>query len=170
MPGRAPLSGKISARALTTKEAAVAGKDKHVERMSSHLNEPIDSACPITRPGGTASQIGLGVGGVVGAAIAGAGKHRDSDVKVGQFAWLGLGAAHWVITKASMMGKPTGEPLARVAYADVTDVALTAGKVTMRADISLNDGRHIAFETQVKGQNKAHAEILEILRSRCGAG
>jgi hypothetical protein len=138
--------------------------------MTKHLNEPIEAACPITRPGGTAGQIGGSVGGAVGAAISSVGKNRDSDVKVGQFGWLGLSATHFALTNASMMGKPTGDPLARVAYGDVTEATLTEGKLTMRVDLDLQDGRHIAFESKRHGQNKPSVEVLELLRTRCTPG
>jgi hypothetical protein len=145
----------------------VAGKSKFAERMANHLNEPIDSACPITRPGGTAAQIGGSVGGLAGAAISSGSKPRDSDVPIGQFAWLGLGADHFAITNANFMGKPTGDALARVAYADVAAASMTDAKLTVRVDLDLNDGRHIAFESKRHGQNKPNAEVIELLRTRC---
>ena len=148
----------------------MAGKSKFAERMTSHLNEPIDAACPITRPGGTAAQIGGSVGGVVGAAIGSGSRPKDSDVPIGQFAWLGLGADHFALTNANFMGKPTGDPLARVAYADVTGASMTDGKLTVRVDLDLNDGRHIAFESKRHGQNKANADVIELLRTRCPSG
>jgi hypothetical protein len=144
----------------------MAGKGKYAERMAKHLNEPIEAACPITRPGGTKSQL---IGGVAGAALAGRGKTRDSDVQIGQFGWLGLGATHFAITKASMMGKPTGDPLARIAYGDVTAAELTEGKLTLRVDLDVNDGRHVAFEAKRLGQGKPSVEVLESLRDRCAA-
>lgn len=143
------------------------GKAKFAERMGSHLNEPIEAACPITRPGGTTAQIGGTVGGVVGAGISSVGKSRDSDVDIGQFGWLGLGPDHFAITKANFMGKPTGDPLARAAYADVTEVALTDGKLTIRVDLDLRDGRHVVFEAKRHGQNKSSVEVLELFRDRC---
>jgi hypothetical protein len=146
----------------------MAGKDKYAERMAKHLDEPIDAACPITRPGGTAAQIGGSVGGVAGAVIAGRGSDaKDSDVAIGQFAWLGLGPSHFALTKASMMGKPTGDPIARIAYSDVTGLALTEGKLTLRVDLDVQDGRHVAFEAKRHGQNKSSVDVLELLRGRC---
>ena len=148
----------------------MAGKSKFAERMAKHLNEPIEAACPITRPGGTAAQIGGSVGGVAGAAVSSMGKAKDSDVPIGQFAWLGLGADRFAITNANFMGKPTGEPLAQVAYADVAEATMADGKLTVRVDLELKDGRHIAFESKRHGQNKANAEVVELLRARCDAG
>jgi hypothetical protein len=146
---------------------SVTGKSKYAEQMAKHLDEPIEAACPITRPGGMTTQIGGAVGGAVGAAIAGAGKKGGGDVEIGQFAWLGLAADHFAITKASLMGKPTGDPLARVAYADVTDAAVAEAKLTLRVDLDLHDGRHVAFEAKRHGQNKPNVEVIELLRRRC---
>ena len=135
--------------------------------MAKHLNEPIEAACPITRPGGTTRQIGGAVGGAIGAAISTGSKDTASDVQVGQFGWLGLGPDQFTITNSSLMGKPTGEPLARVAYADVEQAAVTEGKLTLRVDLDLHDGRHVAFEAKRQGQNKPTVEVLELLRQRC---
>jgi hypothetical protein len=144
----------------------MAGKSKFAERMEKHLNEPIEAACPITRPGGTATQIGGAVGGVVGAAIS-SSKQRDSDVDVGQFGWLGLGADHFAITKANFMGKPTGEPLARIAYGQVTAASVAEGKLTLRVDLDVDDGRHISFETKRHGQTRPNVDVVELFQSRC---
>jgi hypothetical protein len=145
----------------------MAGKAKFAERLAKFLNEPIEAACPISRTGGTTAQIAGSVGGAVGAVIASKGSSRDSDVPIGQYGWLGLGADHFALAKASFTGKPSGDPLARVAYADVTAANLTEGKLTLRADLDLQDGRHIAFETKRQGQNKPSVEVLELLRDRC---
>lgn len=146
------------------------GKAKYAEQMAKHLDEPIDAACPITRPGGTTSQIAGSVGGVAGAMMASRGKSRGTDIEIGQFAWLGLGADHFAIAKSSLMGKPTGEPLGRIAYADVADASVTEGKLTLRVDLDLRDGRHVAFEAKRHGQNKPNVEVVDLLRQRCGRG
>jgi hypothetical protein len=143
------------------------GNAKYAKRMADHLNESIVAACPITRPGGTARQISGSLGGVAGAVIASKSSNTTSDVAIGQFAWLGLGPDHFAITKASMMGKPTGDPLARVAYGEVANAELTEGKLTLRVDLDLRDGRHIAFEAKRHGQNKPSVDVLELLRARC---
>ena len=143
------------------------GKSKYAEQMAKHLNEPIEAACPIARPGGTTAQIAGGVGGIAGAVIAGMAKTGPSDVEIGQYAWLGLGPGHFAITKTTMMGKPTGDPLARVAFADVTAAAVTETKLTLRVDLDLSDGRHIAFEAKRLGGNKPSADVIELLRQRC---
>jgi hypothetical protein len=147
----------------------MAGKAKFADRMSQYLGEAVDAACPITRPGGTTTQIGGTVGGVVGAGISsGGGKGADSDVPIGQFGWLGLGAERFTLTDASFSGKPTGDPLAQVAYADVSQIDLTDGKITTRIDLDVNDGRHIAFEVKRQGANKKVCmPVIELLRDRC---
>ena len=148
----------------------MAGKAKYAERMASHLGEPIEEACPITRPGGTTAQIGGTVGGAVGAGISGGATSRPSDVEIGQFGWLGLGPEHFTLTNSSFTGKPTGDPLARVAYGDVTQATVTDGKITLRVDLDLQDGRHIAFEVKRHGANKPNVAVVESLRSRSTVG
>ena len=143
------------------------GKAKFAQQLTKHLDTEIEAACPIARTGGTTAQIAGGVGGLAGAAIASRGKSRDSDVQIGQFAWLGLAADHLAITKANFMGKPTGEALARVPYSDVEHLDLTEGKLTLKVEMDLADGRHVAFEAKRHGQNKPSVEVLELLRQRC---
>lgn len=145
----------------------MAGKSKYAERMAGHVGEPIDAACPITHSGGTAGRIGGAVGGAVGAGMAGAGGGGVSDIEIPQFAWLGLGTERFTLTKASAMGKPTGDPLAQIAYRDVTGVELTAGKASLKADLDLADGRHLAFEIQSRGTGKPSIGVLELLQERC---
>src|SRR5690349_11617604 len=128
--------------------------------MAKHLNEPIDAACPITKAGGSTAQIAGGVGGVVVAVIAGNSTGGTCDVEIGQFAWLGVGTSRFAIPKSSLMGKPTGDPLARIAYADVTQAAVTEAKLTLRVDLDLADGRHVVFEAKRHGQNKPNAEVI----------
>ena len=145
----------------------MAGKDKYAQQMASHLGQAVDAACPITRPGGAAAQIGMASGGLIGAAIASKGGKDKGDLEIGQNAWLGLTTTHLAITGTSMMGKPKGDPLATVAFADVTEVALTEGKITLRADLALADGRHIAFEVKRLGNGKQSVEVLELMQQRC---
>jgi hypothetical protein len=143
------------------------GNAKYAQRMSDHIGEPVDAACPITRTGGTFAQVGGTVGGVVGVAIGSTGASKDSDIPVGNFAWLGVGATFFAITGASAMGKPKGE-VYRIPYADITAAEIREGKLTLRADVDLNDGRHLAFEAKRHGQNKPNAEVLSLLASRWG--
>jgi hypothetical protein len=143
------------------------GNSKYADRMGKLLNEQIEAACPITRAGGTAGQIGTNVGGAVGAAISTGSGKQTSDVAIPQYAWLGVGPQRFTITKASMMGKPTGDPLAQAAYSDVTQALVTEGKLTLRVDLDLRDGSHLVFETKRLGANKPSVEVIELLRSRC---
>lgn len=145
----------------------MAGKQKYAERMGSHLGESIEAACPITRTGGTATQIGGTIGGAVGA-LASTGKPSGtSDITIGQFAWLGVGPAHFAITQASAMGRPKGEPLVRAAYAEVAEAVVTEQKLTLRVDLALRDGRLVAFEAKRMGANKPNVEVIELFRQRC---
>lgn len=143
-----------------------AGKTKFAARMAGHVGQQIDAACPITRPGGTARQMGGALGGMAGAGIASTGRKASGDVQIGQFAWLGLGTFHFVITKSSMMGKPTGEPLARLSYAEVARAKLTEGKLTVLVELDLFDGGRLAFEAKRLGQNKPNVDVLALLQSR----
>lgn len=148
----------------------MAGKDKYAQRMAAHLGEPVDAACPISSPGGSMAQIGMNVGGLVGAAIASRGGKETGDVDIPQFAWLGLTPSGFAISRSSFMGKPTGDPLARVGYPDVAEAVLNQGKLTLRVDLLLHDGRHIAFESKTQGQNRPSVAVIELLRDRCSRG
>jgi hypothetical protein len=148
----------------------MAGKEKYAQRMAAHLGEPVDGACPITRPGGSAAQMGMAAGGLVGAAIASRGGKDKGDIAIPQAAWLGLTQGGFAVSKASFMGKPTGEPLLRAGYAEVADVTLTEGKITLRADLLLHDGRHVAFEAKRLAAGKESVEVIELLRARCTGG
>lgn len=143
----------------------MAGKGKYADRMAKHLGEAIDSACPITNSAN--AQIGASVGGVVGALLPGKGAGTVSDVDVGQFAWLGLGPTHFAIAKASAMGKPTGEPLVRAAYADVADIEISEAKLSLRCELGLRDGPAVVFEAKRQGANRANAEVVAELQQRC---
>jgi hypothetical protein len=135
--------------------------------MADYLGDPVDAACPITRPGGTTAQIGGTVGGVVGAGIAGSAKAAPSAIEIGNFAWLGVGPDQFSLASASFSGKPTGDPLAEVPYGDVTGLSITEGKITLRVDLDLADGRHLAFEAKRQGQSKANVAVVELLQQRC---
>ena len=65
------------------------------------------------------------------------------------------------------MGKPTGDPVARIAYQDVTGFELTSGKASMQADLDLADGRHLAFEIQSRGTGKPSIGVVELMKERC---
>jgi hypothetical protein len=139
--------------------------DKYANNMAKHLGEEIDAAAPITNSAN--GQIGAGIGGVVGAIVAGKGAGAQSDVQIGQFAWLGLGPTHFAITKASAMGKPTGDPLVKATYADVAGIEVDKGKLGLRCELALNDGRAVIFEAKRQGMNKQSEQVVEDLRDRC---
>jgi hypothetical protein len=139
--------------------------DKYATNMAKHLGEEIDAAAPITNSAN--GQIGAGVGGVVGAIMAGKGAGAGSDIEIGQFAWLGLGPTHFTITNSSFSGKPTGDPLIRAAYADVAGIEVDKGKLGLRCEMGLNDGRVLIFEAKRQGMNKQSEQVVTDLRDRC---
>jgi hypothetical protein len=154
-------------------EFRMIGKTKHAQRLTNHLGFVIDAACPVTRVGAAARQMSAGVGGAVGAlvgsAMANRGRSATSDVQIGAAGWLALGDGwFWIVKGDLFLGRPKGEPLAVVAYAEVANVELFTGKLATRADIDLADGRYIAFESKRRGANKMNAAVLEEFRTRCG--
>jgi hypothetical protein len=149
----------------------IAGSSKKADRLAKHLGEPIDAACSISPPGSTNAQIGANVGGLIGAGIGAArGVRREPTVKLGRFAWLGLGANGFVVTGAdNLLGKPKGDPIVRSSYAD-TQAEVTRNKLTLRVDVELADGEAFAFEVKRPGPaNKPSVEVVELLAERCGA-
>jgi hypothetical protein len=148
-----------------------AGSSKKADRLAKHLNEQIDAACSISPPGSTNAQIGANVGGLIGAGIGAARKPAaQPTVQLGRFAWLGLGPDELVVTGAdAMLGKPKGDPIVRSGYADAR-AEITKLKFTLRADVTVADGRTFAFEVKRVGPaNKASVEVVEMLAARCGA-
>jgi hypothetical protein len=143
----------------------MARRDKYANNMAKHLGEEIDAAAPITNSAN--GQIGAAVGGALGAIMAEKGAGAASDVEIGQFAWLGLGPTHFAITKSSAMGKPTGDPLVKAAYADVAGIELDKGKLGLRCELALKDGRAVIFEAKRQGMNKVSEEVVEDLKNRC---
>ena len=143
----------------------MARRDKYSNNMAKHLGEDIDAAAPITNSAN--AQIGAGVGGVLGSLMAGKGAGSASDVDIPQFAWLGLGPSQFTITKSSAMGKPTGDPLIAAAYADVAAVEIDKGKLGLRCEMALKDGRALIFEAKRQGMNKVSEEVVADLKDRC---
>jgi len=148
----------------------MAGSEKKAQRMANLLGEAIDTACPIMPPGGTMAQAGANVGGAVGAGLSSVGSPKTtSDINFGRFGWLGLGATEFFVTSADFMGKPKGEAHLRAAYSDVT-TTLTPGKLSLRCDVQLADGRLFAFEVKSRGPaNKSTVQVVEQFAERCGA-
>ena len=146
----------------------MAGKSKHADRMASHVGRADRrrlSHHPRRRDGRT--DRGRGRRGRGRRHRRGRVEAGESDIEIPQFAWLGLGPERFTLTKASAMGKPTGDPVAQIAYGDVTGVVLTSGKASMKADLDLADGRHLAFEIQSRGTGKPSIGVLELLQERC---
>lgn len=149
------------------------GSEKKAQRLAKHLNEQVDAACTVTRPGAAVAQAGAAVGGAIGAGLAQVGKGGGGgagDISIGRGAWLGLGPDGFTLTGIDLlMGNPKGDPIARVAYAEVTSVTLVKNKIALRADVVLSDGRGLAFETKRLGPaNKPAVEVVELFQARCG--
>jgi hypothetical protein len=144
----------------------MAGKSKHAELLAKHLNAPVDAACMINKTGAAAT---MAIGGLVGTAARSAmGRKDGEELRVDTNGWIALGPDAFTLVKGDkFMGRPKGDPVAQVAYADVAGVELKQGKITVRADVTLADGRAVAFETNRKGANKANPEVFELLAQRC---
>jgi hypothetical protein len=147
----------------------MAGKNKHAELLAKHLNAPVDAACMINKTGAAAT---MAIGGLVGTAAKSAIDRRKDgeELRVDTNGWIALEPDAFTLVKGDkFLGRPKGDPVARIAYADVAGVELKQGKITMRADVTLADGRVVAFETNRKGANKGNPEVFELLAGRCAA-
>jgi hypothetical protein len=67
----------------------------------------------------------------------------------------------------AFLGRPKGEPIAQIRYAEVAGVELKQGKITLRADVTLDDGRTVAFEAKRMGANKGNPDVFALLAERC---
>lgn len=154
--------------------AAMAGKQKFAERLAKLHGTPVEGACLVVKPGSTmATAMTAGVGGAVGAAAATASSQRAGDggeIAVQGTSWLGVGPDRLTLTKGDMlMGRPKGDAYADVPYDEIDAITLTEGRITLRADVVLKDGRAFAFETKRIGPaNKPNVEVLELLRTKVG--
>jgi hypothetical protein len=145
----------------------MAGKAKYAEKLSDHLSAPVDAACAISRPGTTAT---ASIGGLVGAAAAVAVSNRGKgeEIRISGGSWVAVQPDRFSLVKGdNVWGRPKGDPIAQIPYEDVATLELKKGKLTMRADVALTDGRTFAFEAKRMGANKANVEVLELLASRC---
>ncbi|HUO69351.1 MAG TPA: hypothetical protein VMU39_01130 [Solirubrobacteraceae bacterium] len=145
----------------------MAGKTNHAQKLSAHLGTPIDAACVINKPGATATVV---VAGVVGMAASATATRRgaDGEIKVITNGWLAVGPRSFALVKGDkFLGNPKGEPFAEIDYTDVASVSLKPGRLTVRADVALTDGRSFAFETNTRGANKRNPEVLELFAERC---
>jgi hypothetical protein len=153
----------------------MAGKAKYADRMSKHLGTQVDGACGIAKPGSTMTgALSAGVGGAVGAAAAAAASSRGGSAPAGDVAVKGNSILALepdcfdLVGIDLLLGRPKGEPYAKIPYADVATLTLTDGKITTRVDVALTDGRAFAFESKRLGANKSNTEVLALLRDRCG--
>ena len=147
----------------------MAGKEKHAQQLAKHLNAPIDAACLINKTGSTAT---MAIAGVAGAAAKSAMNRRGGgeELRFDKNGWLALGADWFALVYGdAFIGRPKGDPIAQIRYADVAGVELKQGKITVRADVALRDGRSVAFETKRMGANKGNPDVFELLASRCSA-
>jgi hypothetical protein len=147
----------------------MAGKPKHAQQLSKHLNAPIDAACMIDKPGSTKT---MAIGGVAGVAAKAAfdKRGRGEELRVDKNGWLALGAHSFALVRGdAFLGRPKGEPIAQIRYAEVAGVELKQGKITLRADVTLDDGRTVAFETKRMGANKGNPDVFALLSERCRA-
>lgn len=149
----------------------MAGKLKHAERLSKSIGVPIDGACAVSRAGAATSLMSAGIGGAVGAVVGSAMSNRGnkaSDITFGSISWLALGDEWFWFVKGDMfLGKPKGEPFAEISYYDVEWIELSEGKVTLRVDMGLRDGRTVVFETKRHGASKPNVEVIELFEQRC---
>jgi len=145
----------------------MAGKPKHARQLANHLNAPVDAACVINKPGATAT---MAIAGVAGAAAKAAKdrRGRGEELRVDKNGWLAL-CPDWfsLVYGDAFLGRPKGDTIAQIRYADVTSVELKQGKLTMRATVALADGRLVAFETKRMGANKSNPDVFELLATRC---
>src|SRR3954451_11697328 len=126
----------------------MAGKPKHAQQLTRHLNAPIDAACLINKTGSTAT---MAIAGVAGAATKAAmdRRGRGEELRFDKNGWLALGVDSFSLVYGdAVLGRPKGDPIAQIRYAEVAAVELKQGKLTMRADVALDDGRSVAFETK----------------------
>jgi hypothetical protein len=138
--------------------------------MAKAVGEQVDSAFPVMPPGGTMAQAGANVGGAIGAGLSSVGSPKTtSDIDFGRFGWVGMGPTEFFVTSADFMGKPKSEMHLRASYSDVA-AALTPGKLSLRCDVQLPEGRLFAFEVKSRGPaNKATVQAVERFAERCGA-
>ena len=145
----------------------MAGKSSHAQKLSNHLGTEIDAACMINKPGATAT---VAVGGVIGMAASAAATKRASngEIKVVTNGWLAIAPTWFALVNGDkFLGNPKGEPYAQIRFDDVESVTLKPGRLTIRANVALIDGRSFAFETKTKGANKGNPEVFELFATRC---
>ena len=143
------------------------GKSSYAQKLASHLGTPVDAACMINKPGATKTVV---IGGMIGMATSAAlTKRRAGDeIRVVTNGWLAVGPRSFALVEGDkFLGNPNGAPFAEIDYDDVATVDLKQGRLTVRADVTMADGRSFAFETKTKGPNRYNPEVFELLAERC---
>lgn len=145
----------------------MAGNRKQAQIVTDHLHTPVEAAAPITRAGHAKLMILTGGLGVLFAGLLG-GKAKPGEIKVPGRTWLALMPGSFALIGSDpLRGRPKGDAFARISYAEVAAVELTTKSTTVRARVTLHDGRGFAFETHRRGTGKAAVEVIELLRGRC---
>jgi hypothetical protein len=142
-------------------------KAGHAQKLAIHLDCPVDAACVINKPGSTATMAAAGIAGTAARAVVTRQPQAD-EIRVVSNGWLAVCRRWFALVKGDkLLGNPKGQPFAEIPFDVVAAVELRRGMVTMRADVTLRDGRTFAFETKRKGANRANPEVLELLAARC---
>ena len=147
----------------------MAGRRKHAQLLTAHLHEPIESACMVTRPGATAR---VTIGGLAGEAVGAGIARREgaASIKFDGNSWLAMGEDAFTLVRRDVRSnRPTGEPIVRIAYADVADAVLSQNLFTTHADVSTCDGRTLGFETPRRGFHRSNRGVLDAFATRCRA-
>jgi len=146
----------------------MAGRPKHAQLLGDYLREPIESACMITRPGATAR---VTIGGMAGETAAARIRHHsrhDNRINFDGNGWLALGRLSFTLIYRDLIGnRPTGDPVARVAYVEVADVALSQALFTTHVEVAFHDGGIVVFETPRRGFHRPNRAVVASLVSRC---
>jgi hypothetical protein len=149
----------------------VAGREKYARKLAKHLDEPIDAACIVSKPGTTvAAAATAGIGGAVGAAIATAATPtpRRGDLNLPPTMALALGPSSFKLVKLGAMTGGPKETVGSFPYAETSAVTLDEKKITTRVTLAFGDGSDLHLEAKRVGANKPNIEVLELLRERCG--
>jgi hypothetical protein len=145
----------------------MAGRPKHAQLLTDHLDERIDSALHDHAARATAR---VTIGGVVGDAAGariGRREQQDNAIAFQSNGWLALGEDAFTLVRRDRSNRPTGDPIARVAYSDVAKVVLSLGMFTTHAVVALRDGRTVEFETPRRGFHRQNRAVLDALVTRC---
>lgn len=147
----------------------MAGYPKHARIASDHLHTPVEAATAITRAGHARTMVWTGGLGLIAVALF-QRKPAPGELKVPGRTWLTLLPGSFVLIGADpLRGRPRGEPFARISCREVAAVELTRKLSTLRARVTLHDGRAFDFELPRRFNGKKGVEVVELLRERCAA-